>query len=137
MIGLYRSRSSTSSGGGVGPVALGEVLPGAERAAGAGQDDRPDGSVGGDRSSAAQEGDLERDRQRVERLRAIQGERRDRPVDLDAQAVGHPAELDQPPVDDLEHPPVDRLVRAARLLDDELGEHRREVLRRPAAGSRP
>ena len=39
-----------------------------------------------------------------------------------------PRELDEPAVDQLEHAPVDRFVGAAGLLDDEVGEQRREVV---------
>ena len=48
--------------------------------------------------------------------------------------VGHQAgrrrarELDELAVDELEDPPVDRLVGAARLLDDEVGEERGELV---------
>jgi hypothetical protein len=39
-----------------------------------------------------------------------------------------PREIDQPAVDELEDAPVDGLVGAAGVLDDELGEQRREVV---------
>ncbi len=75
---------------GVRSLALRQVLAGAEGATRTGQDHRADGAVGSDPLELPAQGDLEPHGQGIERLRAIQRERRDRPVDVDAQAVGHP-----------------------------------------------
>ena len=134
---------------GVGLEPLLEVLAGAERAARHRSGRRP-GSTGRARSrrKARQQLDLHRDGQRVERLGPVERDGRDRVGDVEPdvaeagvaarrhQAAADPDELDQAAVDELEDPPVDRLVGAARLLDDELREQRGELVRRRGAASR-
>ena len=129
-----------------------EVLAGTERPAGAGQHDRPHGPVPPDRPERGEQLGLHRDRQRVERLGPIERDGRDAVGDLGpdertgrvagGRVVGHrrrsdPGEVDEPPVHELEDAAVDRFVRAARLLDDEVGEQGREVrVVRPQRGGR-
>ena len=74
---------------GVGLLPFRQVLAGTERTTSTGQDHGPHGAVSRDRLERLAQRDLHRGRQRIERLRPVKGQRRDRACDLDAQAVGH------------------------------------------------
>ena len=133
MIGLYRSRISVASGAASGSRRSRRSWPAQKARPAPVRMTARTARSAGDAAEGREQLFLDRDGQGVERVRPIEREGRDRVVDIDAK-VGHQAgvgrvrELDEAAVDELEDPSVDRLVGTAGLLDDEVGEQRRELV---------